>query len=657
MPTAYRKQSAVKPFDQAIRAIETHEASLKGNAVVKDLDEYVRKTYGKYVQDEYGFEILRDIIYYRDWNNFQEFCTKLSIKTKSEGITNFKWRKAQRVVWNKYILPSLQNREPIRVYILKGRQIGFTTLIEAIIFKASTLHCDINANVIAHDKGKAGEIFNMYKLFLRTTPENLQPTRKLSNRNEVLFSNPDEDGPLTLESYIKIDTADNKHLGAASTLQLMHLSEFARYESINQNAREAIMTLFQTMANVYGTMAFLETTAFGEGIGKEFWDADNGFQKIFVPWIVDEDYRCRKPLKENELYSTDADEYGNEYRARELIIDGLQQWNPEKDLEWCQVESLHRLAWRRITLKQKCFGKLQYFHREYPLSPEEAFISSSVSALDTIKLHAMKVLIKTRNNTSPTYTYLRNDPNSASNPYGAFIEAVGGELKIFEQKIPGEIYFIGIDVGAGVGGDNSVIQVVKSDYTQVAIYTNQIDPDDLAFPAVCLAKIYNNAFITPEANAMGLATIGKIIKDLRYYNVYRRIRLGTADAKPQKIYGFHTSPKTKPALITTLNGVIKSGTCLIQDGEDKGTIDEAIHFVYDLVKNTVSAAQGWKDDKIMALALAVFSIKDELPRLETIIHDINNPPPGSLEYLARESDDYYENVDLGGSFGSVVAIM
>ncbi len=640
-----RIQNKLTDYDRAVRLLDISDRSNDDTLVNIFMDEPDYKP-GRAKRRK----LVEKLRYYRNPNNLEFYHQKyLFIQTKLEGIIRFQWKEPQRVLWYNHILPKIAAGKPIRIYLLKARQIGFSTLIEGIGSSLCNLFSDIRGTVVAHDKDTSGKIFRMCKLFYKKLPKDFRPARKLSNRHELELSNPKEEEELGLESTFSVGTAGNLHLGAGTTLRFVHLSELARYEEVNSEAEDALVSLFQTIPEKPGTFIFIETTAYGEGIGKRFWDnKDNGFDKIFISFVAEDEYRLDTPLDVSLLEYKSNSRYGDELIAREHVIHELKVWNPEmsQDEEWLKHESLCRLAWRRYYIDKKVMGKLELFQQEYPLTPEEAFRISGRSVFDTLNLLNMK---KRADKLTPgKYTYIHNPTKRTST--NEFHRDASGHLKIFSPAQPDMNYFIGADISAGaVDGDYSVLQLFDERYKQVAVFRDTIDPDTLAYPLVTLAKLYNDARIIPEANSMGITTINKMIKDLEYTNIYIREKINKVTGGITNEWGFYTSSKTRPLLINLLRQLISSSTIRLFDPE---TIVEFLNFVFVLKNGSMrmEAAAGTYDDAVISTALAVIEIEQYI---EEIKESSLEAPYGSIEWYAQQMDTSSKS---SGNFGSVVGM-
>jgi hypothetical protein len=494
--------------------------------------------------------------------DFPAFCAEvLKIQTKKGELIPFVLKRAQRRVWE-LIKDDLDNERPVRFYILKARQIGFSTLIQAVMYWICSLRRNRNALVCAHEEGAAATLFLKSQIFFKACPEILKPMMRLQNRQELHFANPNPKAPpeqMGLESRIVVRTANNKNLGASMTLHGLHLSEFAKYDGVLQNPKVAIATVLQTVPYIPETFVFLETTADGMGFSYEFWHGDNGFHKIFISWVADDEYTV--PASELRITAADLDEvddarFGNELWVRERVLDELRFWYPEKaEIEgWYEVESLCRLQWRRGMIARQFSDDLELFRQEYPITAEEAFLTSGAAVFNQRKLRDWIQALEIRDEEGKAVglhypaTHMRYDRE-----VGDFYAVKHGPLRMYEPPVPGRRYMIGADVSEGLsGGDKSTAQVLAlPELTQVAVYQDSIEPDDYADLLFNLGRIYNWAGLCVEANGPGLVTNNRLGKDLVYPNIYRREQMDSDTRQMIRKVGWYTSRGNKTVMIVT----------------------------------------------------------------------------------------------------------
>ena len=148
--------------------------------------------------------------------------------------------------------------------------------------------------------------------------------------------------------------------GRSSTAQLLHASEAAFWASL----QEQLAALMQTIPDMDGTEIIIETT--GNQFGDEFhqlWRraeaGDSEFVPIFLPWSIDPTYRSKLP-------------------------DDFTMSTEEQSLATLHNLDAEQMCWRRNKISQ--LGSLDYFKREYPLTPDEAFMASQFDTFITADL-------------------------------------------------------------------------------------------------------------------------------------------------------------------------------------------------------------------------------------------------------------------------------
>lgn len=82
--------------------------------------------------------------------DFYKYCrNNLWIKDKSAKIVRFEPNIAQRALID-YVLWCIQHKVPIRVIILKARQMGLSTAVEALIYWWTSTNKNITSVIIGH---------------------------------------------------------------------------------------------------------------------------------------------------------------------------------------------------------------------------------------------------------------------------------------------------------------------------------------------------------------------------------------------------------------------------------------------------------------------------------------------------------------------------
>jgi hypothetical protein len=237
----------------------------------------------------------------------------------------------------------------VRALILKGRQQGVSTYVQARYFHKIVTKRGKKAFILTHLADATSAIFEMTKRYSENVDNTLFPSPDKKNDNKLMY-----DG---LGSGYRVGTAGSAEIGRSMTNQYLHLSEYAFYK----DAARISLGLLQTVAEMPDTEVIKESTA--NGIDNDFYsdwkEAKNGktrYQAIFVPWYWQDEYCIDDPhFKPNDEEQNWIDRFSQ---------NGLRPGH---------------LNWRRIKLQdfkgdedQKC----RKFRQEYPFTDDEAFLSS-----------------------------------------------------------------------------------------------------------------------------------------------------------------------------------------------------------------------------------------------------------------------------------------
>lgn len=506
----------------------------------------------------------------------------IKIRDKSGKIIDLKINQGQQKLYDA-IKQQAQEKKPIRIIVLKARQIGFSTLTESIIFKNTATKFNVNAGIITHKEEATTNLFNMSKRMYDNLPEEMKPTLKRSNAKELIFDNDEGTG---LKSKIKCMTAGSSGVGRSDTFNYLHISELAFW---GNNAKETTVGLFQAVPNLPNTMIVIESTANGFEYFKELWDMavrkESDFIPVFVGW--------------NEL-----DDYKMPYTGFELTEEELQ-------LQKIYDLSLEQLSWRRWCIKNNCGGDVEQFKQEYPINPQEAFISSGTCVFDKeIVINRIQELPKPLK-----IGYFEYDYNDAM-PIGKKISNIrwindkNGFIAIYETPNIFK-YCIGGDT-AGEGSDWFIGQVLNAKTgKQVARLRQQTDEDLYVKQMYCLGYYYSNKNLKTGITTPALMCIesnfssypNKELSRLGYSNLFVREKEDRFTGVMDKSFGFRTTSITRPVVIAELVKIVRESAYLIND---KLTLEEMLTFVKN-EKGRAEAQSGSHDDLVMALAIAYYS--------------------------------------------------
>lgn len=540
--------------------------------------------------------------------DFYKFAKmNLYIKDKFANIVPFVPNEPQRALID-YVLLCIKEKRPVKVIILKARQMGFSTAVEALCYWWTSTNFNINSVIIGNDEKSSLNLYRMFRRYFDNTNILFKPSVRYNTKSDLTFEKFDENGKqIGLGSAIKIETAKNKSAGRSDTVNFLHASELGAWE----NGEDLVASLMQTVPDAEvmekPSMVFLESTAEGRGnyFHKEYVAAvnkKNNYQPLFAPWWILDTYE------------------------RDATFEDLGQLN---DYESFLVELMrkgHETLGHKFTVSEESIPrKLAYYRRkakdfaatperlpqEYPSTWEEAFIASGKNVFNPLALQEME------KDATPLedVEYYKITPLE-DRPYEEFeLEQIPFEeneapddftykasLKIWEKPKPYKEYVIGADVAEGLkGGDFSVATVVDiSTMAVVARWRGHCDPDKFGEILGALGTYYNYALIGVEVNNHGLTTVQKL-RDTFYTNLYKRDRGYDEEWEtPTVNLGWKTDMRTKRLMIDDLIKLIRER--VIKD-KDIVFINEAFSYVRD-ERGRMNAEEGSHDDVVMSTAIA-----------------------------------------------------
>lgn len=502
---------------------------------------------------------------------------QLTISTKDATIeriklsTPFAWaqRRFVREVERQHRLG-----KPVRIAVLKARQLGITTITEATLFLWNFIHPGTNSLVIAHETDTSQAAFEKNQMFWENWPYSDLYHLKSVTQRRMLW----EHG-----SMIRIATARNVKSGRGRTLQGLHATECAFWED-----PEVLMTgLRQTIPNKFGTIIVLESTA--NGVGNWFygtWEdavaGKNDYTPLFFPWFEHPEYRL--PLVSVRLDDLDSAEY---------------------DLYKLGV-SLEALEWRRTYgIPSLCHGDEEYFKQEYPATAEEAFLTTGRNVFPLAKL------VKAYEPKKGAHGVILDTGQRYQ-----FYEDPIGHLTIFRypstDRQHGQ-YMVSGDPSRTTIGDNACIQVLnRNTLEQVAVWHGKCDPVSFADEMAKIGYYYNVAELIPEIEGPGYATVGALIK-MGYPRLWkhRRADRGGGTDVSQFVYGWSTNYQRKHWAVGNVIRLLYDGSLTIHDEE---TYNQMKNYVVLANGEMGNARDGWRyDDAVMALVISVIGTLTEGP--------------------------------------------
>jgi len=493
----------------------------------------------------------------------------LFIRTKERESVPFKPNAVQTRYLDE-LLPNWRNGDirlhGLRELILKARQEGLSTLIAALMFCETVNTPYTQAAVIAHKADSTERLFQMIQRFYDGLPEDKRPRTKYASRREYYW--PD------IDSSFYVGTAGERDFGRSSTINLVHASEVGFWP----DARRIVTSLMQAVP--YSGSAFYESTA--NGVGDWFhaeWllteEGESTFTGRFFSWAQHHEYQ--RPIEDEDFKPTVEEE-------KLIKAHGL---------------SNEQINWRRNKVKEI----KEDFPQEYPLTPEEAFLSTGSPYFIHERLRELLVECK------PAL----EEPKIPER-YKLLRRLNKNQLEIYERPKKGQKYVLSADTAEGLDEDgnhdyDSADVLDAETFEQVAHLHGRWDTHDYGLLLAELATWYRLSLLGVERNNHGHAVINSILHSADYprmtlsdplsgvymhkeYDEKKKMRI----RKP----GWPTTQKTKFFALDQLATWLEERSIKINC---KHTIRECMTF-NKLPGGKAGGAKGTHDDRVMSLAIA-----------------------------------------------------
>ena len=301
----------------------------------------------------------------------------LHIFTKAQRIEPLRLNEIQRS-----FIDTIENSGQRRFLILKPRQVGISTAIQAFLFKTA-VNETARISTIAHDEPTTQKLRDMAQTFHDGLPPHRRPVRAINNDERTVYAQ--------TRSTVYIDTAGSPQTGRGGTYSHVHGSEVAFW----RNATKIMAGLIQGVPT-HGYI-FLESTP----NGAQGWfyqecmaaqDGKSDFNLLIYYWWRESGYQLA--LNEGEHLEYTADELSVIQSAAQ---DGVTL-TPEQ------------IKWRRAKQREL----KDEFPQEYPEDPYSCFLSTTDSYF---ALHAHTFSAPHNAVYDPTHEYVAGLDFGQSNDY------------------------------------------------------------------------------------------------------------------------------------------------------------------------------------------------------------------------------------------------
>jgi len=582
-----------------------------------------------------------------DLPNFYKFCNQLKIETKEQGL-----RKMDNLLGTQtYVMNEIDKglKQGIHFYvILKGRQLGITTISLALDLYWHYIHNGLNGTLVTDTEENRDMFRGTLGGYMDGLPKEYKIPILTHNRNSLSLKN---------RSRIFYQVAGLRakgSLGRGKGITFLHGTETSSWGD-----EEGLASLLASLAETNPKRLYIfESTARGFNMFHDMYvEAKKARSQIaiFCGWW------------RNELYM--ADPNSDIYR---VYWDGKltgeeKEWTKDiKKLYGFEINS-RQIAWWRWKLAEGIRDE-SLMYQEFPPTEDYAFVMTGTSFFSNSRCTDA---VKTLRKKNPSYYRYSFGANFQDTNVLKSTERLAS-LKVWEEPIDTAYYVIGADpaYGSSDWADRFCIQVFRcyaDGLEQVASFaTSELNTYQFAWVICHLAGAYKNSTLNLEVNGPGQAVInemrnlkrmaanmgtalGKDLLDV-YGSMQNYIwrRNDTMGGVSNSI-GWLTTSATKERMLTYMKDYFEREMMNIYDMdtiEEMKTMTRQDGGIYASGRN--------KDDRVIAAALATAAFAEQVqPRMiaQKITRSISKlQEEFTPEQLAvgRNVSDYLKRIGVYG---------
>ena len=582
-----------------------------------------------------------------DLPNFYKFCNQLKIETKEQGL-----RKMDNLLGTQtYVMNEIDKglKQGIHFYvILKGRQLGITTISLALDLYWHYIHNGLNGTLVTDTEENRDMFRGTLGGYMDGLPKEYKIPILTHNRNSLSLKN---------RSRIFYQVAGLRakgSLGRGKGITFLHGTETSSWGD-----EEGLASLLASLAETNPKRLYIfESTARGFNMFHDMYvEAKKARSQIaiFCGWW------------RNELYM--ADPNSDIYR---VYWDGKltgeeKEWTKDiKKLYGFEINS-RQIAWWRWKLAEGIRDE-SLMYQEFPPTEDYAFVMTGTSFFSNSRCTDAVKALRKKNTSYYRYSFGANfqDTNVLKSTERL------ASLKVWEEPIDTAYYVIGADpaYGSSDWADRFCIQVFRcyaDGLEQVASFaTSELNTYQFAWVICHLAGAYKNSTLNLEVNGPGQAVInemrnlkrmaanmgtalGKDLLDV-YGSMQNYIwrRNDTMGGVSNSI-GWLTTSATKERMLTYMKDYFEREMMNIYDMdtiEEMKTMTRQDGGIYASGRN--------KDDRVIAAALATAAFAEQVqPRMiaQKITRSISKlQEEFTPEQLAvgRNVSDYLKRIGVYG---------
>jgi len=545
-----------------------------------------------------------------DLNHFYKFCKELKVETKELGIQ----RLGNRLLGSQtYVMEEIAkglNNDIHFFVILKGRQLGITTISLALDLYWHFKNPGFQGTLTTDTEENRDQFRTTLAMYMDGLPPEYKIPLMTHNRNQMVLKN------RSRLFYQVAGLRAKGSLGRGKGITYLHGTETSSWGD-----EEGLASLLASLAEKNPNRLYLfESTARGFNMWHDMWAVAKRARTqkaIFCGWW------------RNELYSADAksDVYKVYWDGK--LSPEEKEWTREiKKLYQVEINS-RQIAWWRWKMNEGIKDEA-LMYQEFPPTEDYAFIMTGSSFFSHARCTDQAKVAK---------QLLPRFYRFSMGQYFEDTELINSTermatLKVWEEPVDNAYYVIGADpaYGSSDWADRFCIQIYRcyaDGLDQVAEFaTSELNTYQFAWVVCYLAGAYKNSTLNLEVNGPGQAVINEmrnlkrqaqtmeprkarglmdVLSHMQHYLWRRNDSLGGVSNS----LGYLTTHSSKERMLNYFKDYFERGMMNVYSMD---LLEEMKSIVRD--QGSIAAYGRNKDDRVIATALGCVAFAEQLmPRL------------------------------------------
>jgi len=552
--------------------------------------------------------------------------------------------------------------KPLRVIILKSRQLGNTTLLLAfatwLMVKYPHYHVMLIIDKGPHARTKRNTVVSWLDHIYDEFHDVFEDCKiKKGGRGEKQLE-------LDNGSMMFFESAEAPNPGTSEMIHFLIESEKPKWPA--GRAEQVRTSVIPGIPRAKMTVHVDESTAHGVGPFKRKWDrvattkqSETDVVPIFLPWYISLEYAEVPPPhcydRDGSFIYLDDDEE-------------LRDYDAEQDRELDESEyaekyglSVEQVYFRRKKIKVDFDGVRSSFDQEYPTTPDHAY---RLFQMGFFGARLLKYIEDQTENAEPHMVGFLSDaggytdvsrPILTTQVAPVFTENRRGNTYIRELPCVGEEYFIGADTAEGKAivdedgredPDYNCFAVKNAYGRTVAYHISRIKPEHAWFDLLLLAIFYNMAWVNGERNNTGLTLLAFFWLTGYPNNVILPKPVGAPAI--ERTWTFVSGANRGPILNKYRSSVTADPSRMFCFDAEECPRKQYPNFVINTKTGKPEAASGFHDDIVFGDAHADVARRWRFG--DYIVSEVHTPPPPVDDSLNVDQTWADEVVEQQGGF-------